>query len=263
MHEICHLVDQGVVEITFIGQTINSYHYKAGEKTTRLADLLYQASEMEGLKRVYFVTNYPTGMSDELLAAVRDLPKVSKHLHIPAQSGSDSVLKRMKRQYTSSEYRELVDRIYSTIPVAAITSDFIVGFCGETDDEFRATADLVRYGRFKNSFIFKYSERPGTKAAERFSDDVPEETKKWRNQELLEIQNAISHEANCGFIGREVEILVEGITKKCLSGGVQLSGRTLCDRIVVFDADNGDSMGTFRKLKIYDAAPFTLFGKQC
>ncbi len=262
LEEVRYLVDQGVVEITFIGQTVNSYRHQNGERITRLSDLLYQASEIDGLRRIRFVTNYPTGMKEDLLTAVRDLPKVGKHLHVPAQSGSDTVLKRMKRNYSAAEYRELVDRIYDTIPGAAITSDFIVGFCGETDEEFQATADLVRDGRFKNSFIFKYSERPGTKSAALFHDDVPEDVKKRRNQELLEIQDAVSRAANRGFIGQEVEILVEGISKQYDSGGIQLSGRTSCDRIVVFDAEHEKSVGQFRTLKIYDTAPFTLFGKE-
>ncbi|MDR0337472.1 MAG: tRNA (N6-isopentenyl adenosine(37)-C2)-methylthiotransferase MiaB, partial [Planctomycetaceae bacterium] len=236
LDEMRALVGQGVVEITLIGQTVNSYRYREGGKTTRLADLLYQASEIDGLRRICFVTNYPRGMDDDLLQAVRDLPKVSKHLHIPAQSGSDTVLQRMKRHYSASDYRELVDRIYATIPNVSMTCDLIVGFCGETDEEFQQTVELVRYCRFKNSFIFKYSERPGTKSAELYPDDVPELVKKSRNQELLEIQDKIAREQNKQFIGKTVEILVEGITKQLETGGVQLSGRTWCDRIVVFNA---------------------------
>ncbi len=260
LDEVRRLVDQGAVEITFIGQTVNSYRYKENGKTARLSDLLYRASDIEGVRRIRFVTNYPTGMGDDLLAAVRDLPKVSEHLHVPAQSGSDAVLERMKRNYTAAQYRELVDRIYGTIPGASITSDFIVGFCGETEDEFQQTVELLRYGRFKNSFIFKYSERPGTKSAELFADDIPDDVKKRRNNELLEIQDDISRELNRGFIGREVEILVESVSKRYSNGSVQLSGRTSCDRVTVFDADNDSTVGQFVTLKICDAAPFTLFG---
>jgi tRNA-2-methylthio-N6-dimethylallyladenosine synthase len=261
LSEVQALVNQGVVEITFIGQTVNSYRYKNGNGTLKLADLLYRATEIEGLRRIRFVTNYPRGMDDDLLYAVRDLPKVSEHLHVPAQSGSDTVLQRMKRQYTSSEYRELVDRIYVTIPGASMTSDFIVGFCGETDDEFQQTVELVQYGRFKNSFIFKYSERPGTKSAELYPDNVQESVKKKRNNELLEIQDKISLEQNRRLIGKTVEILVEGVSKRFESGGVQLSGRTSCDRIVVFDAPDEHMVGQFLQLPIHDAAPFTLFAR--
>ena len=129
-------------------------------------------------------------MTDDLLQAVRDLPKCSPYLHVPAQSGSNAVLKRMKRGYTVEEYREMMARIRATIPDAAVTSDFIVGFCGETEEDFQQTVELVRESRFKNSFIFKYSERPGTKAPDIWPDDVPEEVKRRRNNELLAVQNA-------------------------------------------------------------------------
>ena len=152
-------------------------------------------------------------MTDDLLQAVRDLPKCSPYLHVPAQSGSNAVLKRMKRGYTVEDYREMMSRIRATIPDAAVTSDFIVGFCGETEDEFQQTVELVRQSRFKNSFIFKYSERPGTKAPDFWPDDVPEEIKRRRNNELLAVQNAISEEDSQQFIGRTVEVLVEGPSK--------------------------------------------------
>ncbi len=179
----------------------------------RLSDLLARLHEIGGIKRLKFVTNYPKHMTDDLLAAVRDLPKVSPYLHIPAQSGSNEVLKRMRRGYTVEEYGEMLARIRENIPGAAVTSDFIVGFCGETEEDFQKTVDLVRQGRFKNSFIFKYSPRPGTKAAELYEDDVPEAVKRRRNNELLAIQNEVSLEENQPFLGRTVEILVEGPSK--------------------------------------------------
>ena len=196
--EVQHLAGQGVTTITLIGQTVNSYRYQEDKKhdgtQTRLADLLYRLSDITGIERMDFVTNYPLGIDDDLLQAVRDLPQVSKHLHIPVQSGSDAVLKRMNRHYTAAQYRELTDRIYGTIPGATMTSDFIVGFCGETDDDFEQTVELVKYCRFRNSFIFKYSPRPGTKAAELYADDVPEDVKKYRNNRLLEVQIDISRQ---------------------------------------------------------------------
>ena len=190
VNEVQNLVDQGVTKITLIGQTVNSYR----AEQTRLSHLLYQLSDIVGIEQIDFVTNYPLGMDDDLLQAVRDLSKVSKHLHVPAQSGSDAVLQRMNRHYTAAHYREMTDRIYGTIPGATMTSDFIVGFCGETDEDFEQTVELVKYCRFRNSFIFKYSERPGTKAAELYADDVPEEVKKYRNNHLLEVQIEISRQ---------------------------------------------------------------------
>src|SRR6185437_11195883 len=129
-------------EITLLGQTVNSYRYSAGGRTRRLSDLICRLHEIDGIERIKFVTNYPKDMTQDLLEAVRDLPKCSHYLHVPAQSGSNTVLKRMKRGYTVEEYREMLGRIRQTIPDAAVTSDFIVGFCGETDDDFQATIDL-------------------------------------------------------------------------------------------------------------------------
>jgi tRNA-2-methylthio-N6-dimethylallyladenosine synthase len=263
--EARQLADEGCREITLLGQTVNSYKYEQQGKTVRLSDLLYELHKIEGLARLKFVTNYPKDMTDDLLEAVRDLPKCSTYLHVPAQSGSDRMLQRMKRGYTTNEYREMLARLYETIPGASVTSDFIVGFCGETDDDFQATVDLVRESRFKNSFIFKYSERPGTKSAQLFPDDVPEEVKRDRNNELLAIQNAISEEDNFPFVGRAVEVLVEGPSKNARKHAdpdsplLQLTGRTMCDRIVVFEG-NRRQIGQLQTVTVYDANAFTLFG---
>lgn len=263
--EARQLADEGCREITLLGQTVNSYRHTADGRTWRLADLLAELHKIEGLARLKFVTNYPKDMTDDLLQAVRDLPKCSPYLHVPAQSGSNRMLQRMKRGYTVEEYREMMARIRSTIPEAAVTSDFIVGFCGETDEDFQATIDLVKECRFKNSFIFKYSERPGTKSATLFPDDVPEEVKRERNNELLAIQNAISQEDNVPLVGRQVEVLVEGPSKTSVKHGedgpvLQLVGRTHCDRIVVFDGTRRQ-IGQLQKVNIYDASAFTLFGE--
>jgi tRNA-2-methylthio-N6-dimethylallyladenosine synthase len=263
--EARQLAGEGCLEITLLGQTVNSYKYRQGERTWRLTDLLEALHEIEGLERIKFVTNYPKDMTDDLLAAVRDLPKCSKYLHVPVQSGSNAVLKRMKRGYTVEDYRAMLARTYESIPGVAVTSDFIVGFCGETDEDFQQTVDLVRASRFKNSFIFKYSERPGTKGAELFADDVPEEVKRRRNNSLLALQNQICEEDNEAFLGREVTVLVEGPSKAAEKHGktgdrLQLTGRTNCDRIVVFEG-NRRQIGRFLPIVIYDANAHTLFGE--
>jgi len=280
--EARQLAGEGCREITLLGQTVNSYKFREGDRTVRLADLLERLQAIDGLERVKFVTNFPKDMSDDLLAAVRDLPKCSKYLHVPAQSGSNAVLQRMKRLYTVDEYRQMLARTYDWIPGVAVTSDFIVGFCGETEADFQQTVDLLRESRFKNSFIFKYSERPGTKGAELYADDVPDEVKRRRNNELLHLQNAISEEDNQAFLGREVTVLVEGPSKAAEKqtgpfwegrGGsplndrarmnlspVQLTGRTHCDRIVVFEG-NRRQVGQFLPIVIYDANAHTLFGE--
>ena len=258
------LADQGCKEITLVGQTVNSYKHLSGEKTTRLSDLLLKLHEIEGICRIKFVTNYPKDMTDDLLDVVRDMPKISNYLHVPAQHGSDDVLKRMKRGYTIADYRDMMSRIREKIPNSSISSDFIVGFCGETEAEHQLTAELMEECRFKNSFVFKYSERPGTKADEVMADDIPDEVKKRRNNELLAIQSRISEEDNQLFLGREVEVLVEGPSKMALkktpdSEVLQMTGRTLCDRIVVFEG-NRRQVGEFMNISVHEVTPFTLIG---
>jgi tRNA-2-methylthio-N6-dimethylallyladenosine synthase len=262
------LAGEGCKEITLLGQTVNSYRYREGDRTWRLSDLLASLHDIVGIERIKFVTNYPKDMTNDLLAAVRDLPKVSKYLHVPVQTGSNAVLQRMKRGYTVEDYREMLARTREWIPGVAVTSDFIVGFCGETDGDFQLTMDLVRESRFKNSFIFKYSERPGTKGAELYADDVPDEVKRRRNNELLALQNEISEADNQAFIGQQVTVLVEGPSKAADKHAgenghgdqLQLTGRTHCDRIVVFDG-NRRQIGHFVPLVVYDANAHTLFGE--
>lgn len=261
------LVDQGVSEITLLGQTVNSYKFKTGDgRQWRLSDLLLEMSAIPDLKRIKFITSFPKDMTDDLLQAVRDLPKVFRYLHVPAQSGCDEQLKRMKRLYTVAQYDEMMARIRETIPGCAVSSDFIVGFCGETEESFQKTVQLVERSRFKNSFIFKYSPRPGTKAHELYADDVPEETKKRRNNDLLAIQSAISQEDNQAFVGQSFEVLVEGPSKafqgdlETTSGPVQLTGRTLTDRICIFDG-NPRLIGSYTNVKVVSTTPVTLFAE--
>jgi len=275
LSEAQQLADEGCKEIILLGQTVNSYRFRDDaqdnqSRGTRLSDLLYSLHKIDGIERIKFITNYPKDMTDDLLEAVRDLPKCAKYLHVPIQSASNRILQRMKRGYTVEEYLVMMDRIREWLPEAAVTSDFIVGFCGETEEDFQLTCDLLREQRFKNSFIFKYSERPGTKGAEHYPDDVPEEVKKRRNNELLAIQNVVSEEDNQAFLGQNVSVLVEGPSKTAIrqqetgqqeadSQQVQLTGRTMCDRIVVFDG-NRRQIGQTLPVTIYDASMHTLFG---
>lgn len=258
------LADQGCKEITLLGQTVNSYRHRSEDVETRLSDLLIQLHEIEGIERLKFVTNYPKDMTDDLLDTIRDYPKVSPYLHVPAQSGSNDVLKRMKRGYTVEDYRDMMARIRERLPQATVSSDFIVGFCGETEEEFQLTVELVEECRFKNSFIFKYSERPGTKASDRLPDDIPDDVKKRRNNELLAIQNRISEEDNQRLLGQHFEVLVEGPSKMAAKQDdgqpvLQLTGRSHCDRIVVFEG-NRRLIGQTIPVAVYDVTPFTLIG---
>jgi tRNA-2-methylthio-N6-dimethylallyladenosine synthase len=263
--EVRQLADQGCKEVTLVGQTVNSYRHAAGGHTHTLADLLALIHDTPGIERIKFVTNFPRDMDDDLLDAVRDLPKVCKYLHVPAQSGCNDVLKRMKRLYTVEYYRDMLQRCRARVPGVAISSDFIVGFCGETQESFARTGELVREAGFKNSFIFKYSARPGTKADELYADDVPEETKKRRNNDLLALQGQSSLADHRRWIGATVEVLVEGPSKKAGEPGAsagnfpQLTGRTMTDHIVVFDGPQR-LVGQTVKAYIDDATAFTLFG---
>lgn len=264
--EVRQLAQEGCKEVTLLGQTVNSYKYDLGDgRRVRLSDLLARIHDTAGVERIKFITNFPRDMSDDLLDAVRDLPKVCAYLHVPAQSGCDEVLKRMKRMYTVEQYREMLHRCRERVPGVAISSDFIVGFCGETEASFERTCALVRDARFKNSFIFKYSPRPGTKGHELYADDVPEPVKKRRNNDLLAIQNRNSLADHLTHVGQTVEVLVEGPSKTAIkrgddTGPVQLTGRTRTDHIAVFDG-NSRLIGKTVQVEIREATSFTLFGQ--
>ncbi len=255
MQEVRTLAADGVREVTFLGQNVNSYG--AGlEKPVDLADLLEEADEVEGLERIRFVTSQSKDMTERILAAVGERDKVCEHLHLPAQSGSDPVLARMNRGYAAADYRNVVARARELIPGVELASDFIVGFPGETDEDFRRTLALLEEVRFQQSFMFKYSPRPGTAAA-RLEDDVPAEVKKERHRILLEAQERVDLERRAALVGREVEVLVDGVSKKDSSN---LSGRTRRNDIVVFKGPESLA-GRLRRVRITDHTALTLFGK--
>ena len=265
IEQIKQLRDKGVKLITLLGQTVNSYSYQDDGKTYGLADLLEMASNIEGIEWIRFITSYPSDFDDNILKAMAGIDKVCGYLHIPAQSGSDRILKAMNRHYTTSEYLDLLAKARDIVPGVAIASDFIVGFPGETDEDFEDTVKLVEQARYKNSFIFKYSQRPGTLADKKLEDNISDEIKKQRNMKLLEVQNVISEEDNKKFIGKTVRVLVEGMSKKAHldsaenSGNPQLISRTAEDYIVVF---NGPATlaGGFAEVEIVRSSALTLFG---
>jgi tRNA-2-methylthio-N6-dimethylallyladenosine synthase len=263
--EVRLLAAEGCKEVTLLGQTVNSYKYDLGDgRRVRLSDLLARIHDTAGIERIKFITNFPRDMSDDLLDAVREFPKVCPYLHVPVQSGCNDVLKRMKRLYTVEYYRDMLARCRERVPGVAISSDFIVGFCGETEESFQRTCELVRDAGFKNSFIFKYSTRPGTKGHELYADDIPEDIKKRRNNDLLAIQNEVSLADHLSRIGQTVDVLVEGPSKTALkgrpgTGPLQLTGRTRTDHIVVFEG-NERLTGQTVPVVIEEATAFTLFG---
>ncbi|MBN1457541.1 MAG: tRNA (N6-isopentenyl adenosine(37)-C2)-methylthiotransferase MiaB [Sedimentisphaerales bacterium] len=265
MEQINKLSDSGVKQVTLLGQTINSYTYTESNKTYRLADLLEMASKIDGIKWIRFITSHPKNFDESILKAMAGLPKVCKYLHVPAQSGSDRILKAMNRGYTADEYLKLIEKAKQIVPNIAIASDFIVGFPDESDKDFQATVKLVKKAKYKNCFVFKYSPRPGTLTDKKLQDNIPEEIKKLRNMELLEVQNQISSEDNKKFLGRIVEVLVEGPSKKPHlnkaenKNNPQLIGRTATDHIVVFNGSESIA-GEFAEVMITNTSALTLFG---
>ena len=266
LDQIRKLADQGVKQVTLIGQTVNSYKYEKDGRTWSLADLLGAASDIAGIEWLKFVTSYPSQeFFDDILHVMAGSPKVCEYLHLPAQSGSDKILHAMNRHYSSRQYLELLDKARAIVPGIAIAGDFIVGFPGETEEDFQATADLIEKARYKNAFIFKYSPRPGTAADKRLQDTVPAEIKQRRNVELLAVQERISDELSRDFLGKEVKVLVEGLSKKSrvnadAGQNPQLVGRTAGDWIVVFNGPVSLT-GTFAQVEITSVSPLTLFGR--
>ncbi|MBP8304249.1 MAG: tRNA (N6-isopentenyl adenosine(37)-C2)-methylthiotransferase MiaB [Phycisphaerae bacterium] len=269
LDQVRRLADQGIRQVTLLGQTVNAYRYTAGDRTFGLADLLEQVSGVQGIEWIRFVTSYPSEESlDPTLRAMARLPKVCPHLHIPAQSGSDRILAAMNRRYTAAQYLALLDKARSLVPGLAVAGDFIVGFPGETDEDFHQTADLVRRARYRNCYIFQYSPRPGTQADRRLEDNVPAQAKQARNAELLAVQEQISGELAQAFQGQVVRVLVEGPSKKSgrnprdTQGHPQLVGRTSTDWIVVFHGP-ASLAGQFAQVRIEEVSPLTLFGTLC
>ena len=266
IEQIKKLADNGVKQITLLGQTVNSYKYKQGAKTWSLADLLYAANDIKGIEWLRFVTSYPfEEFFEDIMQVMADSPKVCEYLHMPAQSGSDKILRAMNRNYTAAWYLELLERARTIVPDIAIAGDFIVGFPGETDEDFHATVDLAKKARYKNAFIFKYSPRPGTNADKRLQDTVDTAVKQRRNVELLTVQEKISDELSRHFLGKQVKVLVEGLSKKShvnidKNENPQLIGRTSGDWIVVFNGPESLA-GKFVEVKIDSVSPLTLFGK--
>lgn len=265
--EVRQLAAGGVKEIILLGQAVNFYRCEQNGHVLQLADVLEAIHDTPGLERIRFVTSYPRDIDDRLLETMARLPKVCEYLHLCAQSGSDRVLRAMNRHYTVAEYLDIVSRARAFMPDITIAGDFIVGFCGETEDDFFATKRLLEAAQYKNCYMFKYSPRPGTQAATQLADDVPEEVKKRRLTELLQLQNRLGEEHHRQFIGQTVEVLVEGLSKKPHLDVIshseslpQLTGRTRGDHIVVFPGP-ANLIGQLITCTIERASPVTLFGK--
>lgn len=254
--EVRALVDDGVVDVTLLGQIVNAYGRKSGGDAS-LARLLRRLDRVPGLRRLRFVTSFPTLLTPDLMEAMNDCASVVSYLHLPVQSGANSCLKRMARGYTADAYLRLADRLRTVVPKVELATDVIVGFCGESDAEFAATAELMRRVEFVQAFIFKYSVRPGTAAEKLLPDDVPLAVKEARNQELLALQEEIQLRRNKALLSSTTEVLVEGPSKRDKS---VLTGRTSANRIVHFRGDPALA-GRFVDVQLRDATALSFSGE--
>lgn len=249
------LIDDGVIEITLLGQNVNSYKGCKGG----FPELLNKLSEIKGLERLWFVTNHPKDFSKEVAMAIAENDIICEYLHLPAQSGSNEILKKMNRGYTAEHYLELLDMAREIVPKIEIASDFIVGFPGETEEQFEDTYKLVEKAQYQNSFIFKYSPRPGAKAFD-MEDDVPRKIKEERNHRLLQLQLKISEEKNKELIGQTTSVLFEGPSK---SDPLKLTGRTRTNRIAILPLNDKTKnyVGQIKDVEIESATALSIYCK--
>ena len=248
------LFGNGYREVTLLGQNVNSYRF--GE--VDFPELLRRVASISPLLRVRFATSHPKDMSDRLLEVMASMPNICRAIHLPAQSGATSMLGRMNRKYTREWYLDRVAAIRRYMPDCAVTTDLIAGFSGETEEEHAATLSLMREVGYDFAYMFKYSERPGTFAQKHLPDDVPDDVKSRRLQEIIALQNELGHASNLRDVGREYEVLVEGESRRDAG---QLSGRTSQNKVVVFD--RGDHRaGDYVRVRITGCTPATLFGEE-
>jgi tRNA-2-methylthio-N6-dimethylallyladenosine synthase len=257
LDEVRAMKAQGYREVTLLGQNVNSYLYEAEGQVTGFPQLLARVAEEAPAMRIRFVTSHPKDMSDETLHVMAANQNICQHIHLPAQSGSSRILELMNRKYTREWYLERIAAIRRILPDCAISSDLFCGFHSETEEDYEATLSLMREVGFDSAFLFKYSERPGTYAAQHLPDDVPEEEKIRRLQGLIDLQNRLSEASNRRDIGKTVEILVEGFSKRSHD---RLFGRTGQNKVVIFDKQH-HRIGQFVQVKIEDATSATLLGK--
>ncbi len=255
--EAVQLFENGYREITLLGQNVNSYQWNNKNTAWSFPDLLREVANINSKLRVRFATSHPKDMSDQLLQTIAEHPNICRAIHLPVQSGSSSVLKRMNRKYTKEIYMDRIRSIRNYIPDCAISTDIIAGFCGESEEEHQETIRLMKWAQYDFAFMFKYSERPGTPAAKRFKDDVDEKVKSKRLQEIIHLQNELSLQSNQKDIGKEFEVLVEGRSKK---SSEMVSGRNSQNKVVVFP-NNGFNPGDYVNVKITDCTSATLKGE--
>ena len=256
LNEVRDLEKKGYKEVTLLGQNVNSYRFEKDGEVVTFPMLLRLVAETVPGMRVRFTTSHPKDMSDETLHVIAEVPNVCKHIHLPVQSGSSRILKLMNRKYTREWYLERVEAIRRIIPDCGLSTDIFSGFHSETEEDHQMSLSLMRECEYDSAFMFKYSERPGTYASKNLPDNVPEETKIRRLNEMIELQNQLSAESNAKDVGKTFEVLAEGVSKRSKD---QLFGRTEQNKVVVFDRGS-HRIGDFVKVKITESSSATLKG---
>lgn len=257
--EATDLYNRGYREVTLLGQNVDSYKWEHPEDKSlvNFARLLEMVARVHPDLRIRFSTSHPKDITDDVLYTMRDHENICKYIHLPVQAGNSRVLKLMNRTYDKEWYLKKVDRIYEIMPECAISSDIIAGFCTETEEEHKETLEVIEYAKYSMSYMFAYSERPGTLAARKYEDDVPEDVKKRRLNEIIRLQNQISFEHNQNDIGKTFKVLIEGDSKRSDS---QFKGRNSQNKMVVFDKEPGLKPGNYCMVKVHDATSATLLG---
>lgn len=256
LNEVHDLQQKGYKEVTLLGQNVNSYRFEREGEVVTFPKLLRIVAEAVPEMRVRFTTSHPKDMSDETLYVIAEVPNVCKHIHLPVQSGSSRILKLMNRKYTREWYLERVEAIRRIIPDCGLSTDIFSGFHSETEEDHQMSLSLMRECAYDSAFMFKYSERPGTYASKHLPDDVPEEVKIRRLNEMIELQNQLSAESNARNVGKTFEVLVEGISKRSKE---QLFGRTEQNKVVVFDRGT-HRIGDLVRVRITESSSATLKG---
>ncbi len=259
LNEVKALLESGTKEVTLLGQNVNSYvwHPEPTRKAIKFPDLLEMVAQISPALRVRFTTSHPKDLSDKLLKKMAAYPNICRHIHLPVQSGSSAILKKMNRKYDREWYLDRIRAIRQALPGCGITTDIFCGFCTETEEDHQQSLQLMEKVQFDTSFMFKFSMRPGTYAADHFEDDVPEEVKSRRLEEIIQLQNRLSLESNRRDIGKTVEVLAEGTSKKKKS---EFFGRSSQNKVVVFP-NKGIEIGDFVRVKITSCTQTTLIGE--
>ena len=260
LNELADLRNRGFKEVTLLGQNVNSYNYTDTDNGNNIgfASLLAMVADAAPDMRVRFTTSHPKDMSDEIIATIASRPNICNHVHLPVQSGSDSVLKAMNRKYTRQWYLDRIHAIRTAIPDCGISTDMFTGFHGETEEDFQQTLSLMREVGFDSAFMFKYSERPGTYASKHLPDNVPEDVKIERLNRMIALENELSLASNRRDVGRTFEVLVEGYSKRSRE---DMFGRTQQNKVVVFKSSPEIHIGDFVLTRVIDCSSATLIGE--